>query len=331
MASAQLHTLVAAIRSAPSRADLDVQQLRDQMEAQARAAPAAADIRCRPVEADGVPCEWVLAPACDERKVVLYLHGGGYYRGSLNTHRDLCSRISRAAGWAVLNVGYRLAPEHRFPAPLQDALAAYRWLLGSGVAPDQVVVAGDSAGGGLAAALMLALRDGAEPRGTEPRGTEPRGTEPRGAELLRAERGTLRAGRGALPCGAVLLSPWTDLEQTGPSMLSRAAADPSLTKAYLDRFAAAYLNGANARDPLASPWYGDLRGLPPLLIQVGTAEILEDDAARFAEKAQAAGVIVRLERWPDMIHVWQRYAAQLPEAAEAIAHIGVWLRELRRT
>ncbi len=314
MASAQMQSLLATIRAAPSRADLGLQQLRDQLEEQARAAPPAADVRCRPVEAGGVPCEWVLAPGATERLprdgsntaergVVLYLHGGGYYRGSLHTHRELCSRISRAGGWAVLSVGYRLAPEHPFPAALEDALAAYRWLLGTGIAPGQIVVAGDSAGGGLAAALMLALRDGVT---------------------------SLRMARGPLPGGAVLLSPWTDLEQSGASIIGRAAADPSLTKAYLDRFAAAYLGGADARDPLASPLHGDLRGLPPLLIQVGTAEILEDDAARFADKAQAAGVPVRLERWPDMIHVWQRYAALLPEAQEALAHIGAWPRERER-
>jgi acetyl esterase/lipase len=298
MPSPQLQTLLGAIRAAPSRADLTLQQLRQQLEDQARLAPVAGDVRCRPVDADGVPAEWVLAPgigaaAAGGGSVVLYLHGGGYYRGSLNTHRELCSRISRAAGVAVLNVGYRLAPEHPFPAALEDALAAYRWLVGTGIAPHRIIAAGDSAGGGLAAALMLSLRGQGEP----------------------------------LPGGGVLLSPWTDLAQTGPSIQSRAAADPSLTKAYLDRFAQAYLGAADARDPLASPWYADLRGLPPLLIQVGTAEILEDDAARFAAKAEAAGVTVRLERWPDMIHVWQRYAVMLPEAQEAIERIGAWVRE----
>jgi acetyl esterase/lipase len=293
MPSSALQTLVDAIRAAPARAGLTLAQLRQQMEEQARLAPPAADIRCKPVDADGVPCEWVLAPGADQRTVVLYLHGGGYYRGSLNTHRELCARISRAAGAAVLHVGYRLAPEHPFPAALDDALAAWRWLTGLGVPPGRVVAAGDSAGGGLAAALLLVLRD----------------------------RGD------ALPGAGVLLSPWTDLEQTGPSMRTRAAADPSLTKAYLDRFAAAYLNGAPVRDPRASPLYGDLRGLPPLLVQVGTAEILEDDAVRFADKARAAGGAVTLELWPGMIHVWQRYAAQLPEAREAIDKIGIFVKQ----
>lgn len=292
MSSMELQTLLKAIRAAPSRAELSLVQLREQLEAQAKQAPPGPDIRCKPVDAGGVPCEWVLAPEADQRTVVLYLHGGGYYRGSLNTHRELCSRISRAAGAAVLNVGYRLAPEHPFPAALDDALAAWRWLMALGVPPGRVVAAGDSAGGGLAAALMLVLRDRGEP----------------------------------LPGAAVLLSPWTDLEQTGPSMRTRAAADPSLTKAYLDRFATAYLNGADARDPRASPLHGDLGGLPPLLIQVGTAEILEDDAARFADKARAAGGTVTLERWPDMIHVWQRFAAQLPEAREATAKIGAFVK-----
>lgn len=296
MPSAQLQALLDTIRAAPSRADLTLLQLRDQLEQQAQRTPVAADIAVHPVIANEVPCERVLAPRCDERRVILYLHGGGYYRGSLNTHRELCSRIGRAAGWAVFNVGYRLAPEHPFPAALDDALAAWNWLVGTGVEPGRIVVAGDSAGGGLAAALMLSLK----------------------------------AKRRTLPGGAVLLSPWTDLEQTGPSMRTRAAADPSLTKAYLDRFAHAYAGGASVRDPLLSPLYGDLSGLPPLLIQVGTAEILEDDSARFAARAEAAGVVARLERWPDMIHVWQRHAATLPEAQQAIDGIGAWVRALGR-
>jgi epsilon-lactone hydrolase len=293
MPSPALQGILDAIRSAPSRTDLSLMQLRQQLEDQAKLAPLAPDIRCKPVAADTVPCEWVLAPGADQRTAVLYLHGGGYYRGSLNTHRELCSRLSRAAGAAVLNVGYRLAPEHPFPAALEDALAAWRWLTGMGVPHGRIVAAGDSAGGGLAVALMFVLRDRGEP----------------------------------LPGAGVLLSPWTDLEQTGPSIRARQAADPSLTKAYLDRFAAAYLDGAPVRDPRASPLYGDVNGLPPLLIQVGTAEILEDDAVRFADKVRGAGGQVALERWPDMIHVWHRYAARLPEAQAAIDRIGAFVHQ----
>jgi len=293
MPSPALQTILAALRSDPSGADFSLAQLRQQLEERAKAAPLAPDIRCKPVQADGVPCEWVLAPDADQRATVLYLHGGGYYRGSLNTHRELCSRISRAAGMAVLHVGYRLAPEHPFPAALEDALAAWRWLAEMGVPHDRIVAAGDSAGGGLAAAMMLVLRD----------------------------------REAALPGAGVLLSPWTDLEQTGPSMRTRQAADPSLTKAYLDRFAAAYLNGAPVTDPRASPYYGDLSGLPPLLIQVGSAEILEDDAARFARKVKAAGGQATLELWPDMFHVWHRYAARLPEAQAAIDKIGAFIKK----
>jgi acetyl esterase/lipase len=302
MPSAEFQTILNTLRAAPSRADLSLRQLRDQLEQQAKQAPVPADVRLRPIDAGGVPCEWVLAPGADELRAILYFHGGGYYRGSLNTHRELCSRIGRISGWPVLNVAYRLAPEHPFPAALDDALAVWRWLVAgdaapgrtSGIAPGRVVVAGDSAGGGLAAALMLALKEQHKP----------------------------------MPGGAVLLSPWTDLEQTGPSMRTRAAADPSLTKAYLDRFAKAYAGETDPCNPLVSPLYGDLAGLPPLQIQVGTAEVLEDDSARFAARAEAAGVTVRLERWPDMIHVWQRYAMVLPEAREAIDRIGEWVRAL---
>jgi len=294
MASAALQTLLTAIRSAPARADLGLLELREQLEEQAKSSPLAADIQCKPVDANGVPSEWVLAPSVDHSRVMLYFHGGGYYRGSLNTHRELCSRIGRASGVTVLNVGYRLAPENPFPAAVDDALAAWRWLMGMGVPAQRVTVAGDSAGGGLAAALMLVLKDLKHP----------------------------------LPGAAVLLSPWTDLEQTGSSIRTRAAADPSLTKAYLDRFAAAYLNGASVRDPRASPLFGDLTGLPPMLIQVGTAEILEDDAARFADKVKSVGGRATLQRWPDMIHVWQRFANRLPEAQEAIDAIGVFVNNV---
>jgi len=292
MPSPAFQSLVQSIRAAPARDGLSVQELRRQMEDQAKLVPVASDIQCKPVDANGVPCEWVVAPGVDQRMALLYLHGGGYYRGSLNTHRALCSRISRAAGVPVLNVGYRLAPEHRFPTAVEDALAAWHWLMRMGFAPHRVAVAGDSAGGGLAAALMLILKEKQAP----------------------------------LPRAAALLSPWTDLEQTGSSIQKRAAADPSLSKAYLDRFAADYLGGASARDPRASPLLGDLRGLPPLLIQVGSAEILEDDAARFAEKVRAAGGEVTFELWPDMIHVWQRHAHAIPEAQEAIDKIGAFVK-----
>jgi acetyl esterase/lipase len=292
MASPELQALLAALRAAPDAAGQTVEQLRQAMEQGASRYPVPGDVRRTPMQAGSVAVEWVVAPGADEGAVVLLLHGGGYYRGSIATHRELAGQMSRASGAAVLAATYRLAPEHKFPAPVEDALAVYRWLLRGGADARRLAVAGNSAGGGLALALLLALRAAGEP----------------------------------LPAAAVCLSPWVDLAQTGGSYGARAAEDPSLSKAYLDRAARDYLGGADPRTPLASPLYGDLAGLPPLLIQVGTAEVLLDDSIRLADKARAAGVDTTLEVWPEMFHVWHRHAQQLPEARQAIAAIGDFLR-----
>jgi acetyl esterase/lipase len=224
---------------------------------------------------------------------MLYLHGGGYVVGSIATHRGLAGRLSQAAAARVLLVDYRLAPEHPFPAAVDDAAGAYRWLLAQGIEPARLVIAGDSAGGGLTIATLVALRDAGVP----------------------------------LPAAAVCLSPWVDLEGRGDSVTTKAAADPLVHKDMLVQLAAWYLAGADPRTQLAAPLYADLRHLPPLLIQVGTAEILLDDAIRLAEKATAAGVKVTLEPWEDMIHVWQLFAPMLPEGQKAIEGIGVFVRQ----
>jgi acetyl esterase/lipase len=234
----------------------------------------------------------VSAPEAATDKVLLYFHGGGYYRGSMNTVREMVSRMSRASGLTVLNVGYRLAPEHPFPAAVDDAVAAYGWLLEQGLAPGSIAVGGDSAGGGLALALMLAMRDSGRP----------------------------------LPGAAVCLSPWVDLTQSGQSYVTRVHEDPSITKPYLDHAAGLYLNGADAAGPLASPIFAKLAGLPPLLIQVGTAEVLLDDARSLAAAARAAGVKVELDEWEGMVHVWQNSGPALPEGKAAVEKIGAWLR-----
>jgi acetyl esterase/lipase len=253
--------------------------------------PTPADVRAEPALAGGVPSEWLLAPDCDRGRVLLYLHGGGYCLGSLTTHREMIARIGRAAGCACLSVDYRLAPEHRFPAALEDALAAYRWLASAGADPARIAVAGDSAGGGLCLALLLALRDAGDP----------------------------------MPRAAALLSPWTDLTLSGASYAEHAAEDMMVSKAGGAALAKAYLGGADPSAPLASPLFGNFSGLPPLLIQVGTAEVLLDDSLRLADRARAAGVAVELERWEEMFHVWQ-FWANLPEAAQAVAKIGIFLR-----
>lgn len=293
MPSEEFQELLQGLRNLPDRSETPIDALRAAQDEKARRFPPAADVETTPVDAGGVPAEWVSVPEARRDAVLLYFHGGGYYRGSAATVREMVSRMVRTAGVRALSVDYRLAPEHPFPAAVDDALAAFRWLLGEGYAPEQVAVGGDSAGGGLTVALMLAMRD----------------------------RG------GPLPACGVCLSPWVDLAQAGDSYVTKAAEDPSITKAYLDRFAALYLNGVDPHTPLASPLYGDMRGLAPLLIQVGTAEVLLDDATRLADKARAAGVHVQLEAWEHMVHVWHNNGPDLPEGQQAVAGVGRFLRE----
>lgn len=252
----------------------------------------AEDVTATPISAGGVPAEWVATPNAGGT-VVLYLHGGGYTSGSIVSHRELASRIARAAAARVLLLGYRLAPEHPFPAAVDDALAAYDWLLAQGSAPSEIAIAGDSAGGGLAAATLLALRDAGKP----------------------------------LPAAGVLLSPWTDLTLSGESIASRADRDPMVATGSLQEMVDAYLAGADPRHSLASPLLADLTGLPPLLVQVGGREILYDDATRLVERAQAAGVQATLDEDPEMIHVFQALAALLPEGQAAIDRIGRFIQE----
>jgi epsilon-lactone hydrolase len=245
-----------------------------------------------PVLAGGVAAEWLTPRAGAGQRVLFYLHGGGYVLGTARSYRRLVERLARAAEARAFQIEYRLAPEYPFPSALEDSLAAYRWLLQRRADAKQVVIGGDSAGGGLALATLMALRDAGEP----------------------------------LPAAGVVLSPWTDLAVTGASVSTLAHKDPCLDRACLVAFARAVLGNADSRTPLASPLYGDLRGLPPLLVQVGTDEVLHDDAARVVERAAAAGVRATLEVWPDMWHVWQLGAGLMPEADDALAHVGAFIR-----
>lgn len=292
MASPELDLVVQMLRAQPPVAETDVAERRAGLERMTAAAVLAEDVACEPVSADGVPAEWVVAPGADPGRALLYLHGGAYVIGSIATHRDLAARLSRAAGARVLIIDYRLAPEHPHPAAVEDATRALRWLVARGLDPRRIAIAGDSAGGGLAVATLVALRDAGDP----------------------------------LPGAGVCLSPWTDLACDLPSMRARESLDPMVRPEGLREMAAMYLGGLPARTPLASPLHADLRGLPPLLVQVGTAEVLLDDATTLAERARAAGVQVDLEVWDDMIHVWQAFAAILPEARDAIEHIGAFVR-----
>jgi acetyl esterase/lipase len=254
--------------------------------------PLPIDVSYEAVDAGGVSAEWVCGPKVRDDRVLLYLHGGCYATGSVETHRDLIIRLSIETSMRVLGLNYRLAPQHPFPAAVEDATAAYRWLLKMGIEPSRIAIAGDSAGAGLALAATVVIRDEGFP----------------------------------LPGALVCLSPWVDLAVTGDSMNSNAGADPIVSREMLLGWGGLYLGDRDPRTPLASPLYADLRGIPPILIQVGSAEVLLDDSRRLAECASAAGVNTTLEVWPDMIHVWHTFAAILPEAREAIEQTGKFVR-----
>jgi len=294
MASPQLQSLIQTLRSRPSRDDITIEQARAGLEALSEMVKPAADVQCEPVDVDGVPGEWVAASNAGPERTVYYLHGGGYTIGSIKSHREMVSRLSRAAAARALLVEYRLAPENRFPAAVEDALTGYRWLISNGADPARTVIAGDSAGGGLTVATLVALRDAGDP----------------------------------LPAAGVCISPWLDMEATGESLKTRADRDPWIQPDLLLLGAETYLGkGGDPRDPLANPLHADLSGLPPLLVQVGDSEVLLDDSTRLAERAKAAGVDVTLEVWDEMVHVFQAFAFMLPEGQQAIDRIGEFVRE----
>jgi acetyl esterase/lipase len=291
MPSPQLEALVGALRAGNPVGGDDIPAMRESMAAAMAGFAPPADVRYEPVDAGGVPAEWTAAPGARQDRALVYLHGGGYCLGGVATHRGLVARLSRTARLRVLNVDYRLAPEHPHPAAVLDAVAAVRFAYASGLAPSRVAVGGDSAGGGLALATLLRLRDAGLP----------------------------------LPAAGVCISPWTDLTGSGESVRTRADLDPLVDADDLRILADAYLGGGDPRAPLASPLFADLRGLPPLLVHVGTAEILLDDATGLAERARDVGVPVELEVWDDMIHVWHAFADVLPEGVQAIEGIAGFL------
>jgi monoterpene epsilon-lactone hydrolase len=286
MASEQLNKVIERIKSQPQNPSASIEQRRVGMERISERVPA--DVICEKVSAGGVDAEWIAAPGASADRVILYLHGGGYVIGSINTHRAMISRIARASNARALAIDYRLAPEHPFPAAVDDTIAAYKWLLAQGYKPGKIVIAGDSAGGGLTIAALVAIRD---------------------AGLL-------------MPACSVPISPWTDLEGTGESVRTRAARDVMVTQENLAHSAKQYYGTHDPKDPLVSPVHANFRGLPPMLIHVGDAEILLDDATRVAKSAKLAGVDVELEVWDDMPHVWHVFAKILPEGQQAIDKIG---------
>ena len=297
MASAELQKVLDLMAERPiGGGATDIQGMRAGMEESSFPATEAATVT--PVDANGVPGEWVTVAESDPNRRLLYVHGGGYVIGSPVTHRRLCEDIARAGGCAVLNLDYRLAPEHPYPAAVDDAIEGLKFVQENGPngagAAESVFVAGDSAGGGLTLATLLAAR----------------------------ERGVDQ------PNAAIGISAWTDLAITGESIQTRADADPLITDAsMISGMAGAYLGSTDATDPLASPLYADYAGLPPLLLQVGDAEVLLSDTTRVTEKARAAGVDVVEEVWDEMFHVWHAFAPMLPEGQAAIERIGEFVNQ----
>jgi epsilon-lactone hydrolase len=255
--------------------------------------PVADDVALERVDVNGLDGEWSIAPDSDASHVLMFFHGGGYCSGSIVSHRRMVTEAGRAAGMQTLAVAYRLAPEHPFPAAYDDALTAWRFLRNQGIPASQIAIGGDSAGAGLTAALINRLRDANE----------------------------------ELPACAWLVSPWIDLTMSGSTLASKDTVDPIIHKTYLNELADAYLPpGMDRKDPRVSPLYADLRGFRPILIQVGSAETLLDDATRFASAAGAADVAVTLEIWPHMIHAWHLWNAQLEPGRRALTSAGAFIR-----
>jgi phosphinothricin tripeptide acetyl hydrolase len=292
MADRGIDVVRAHLAKLPPSDSLTTAERRAQYERAEKVFPTPPDVKVERVNVPAAPAEWLRPPSAVPGRVVLYLHGGGYVIGSPRSHRHLAAAIAGAAGASALLLDYRLAPEHPFPAAVEDATAAYRWLLDQATAPERIVIAGDSAGGGLTVATLLALREARVP----------------------------------LPAGGVCISPWVDLTCSGASYATKAAADPIVRRAGVEEMARAYLGATPPRTPLASPLFADLRGLPPLLIHVGSDEVLLDDAVQLAERAKAAGVDATLEIYDRMIHVWHWFLPMLDEAQTAVEAIGRFVR-----
>ena len=247
-------------------------------------------------EVEAIPAVWISPAVADANMVILHLHGGGYVTGGIDSHLMMCLPMAQALKTRMLLFDYRLAPEHPFPAALEDGLKTYRWLLEQGYPPSDIVISGDSAGGGLALAVILSLRENGEP----------------------------------LPVGAICFSPWTDLTFAGESHITNARSDVVNTKNVLQEWASAYTEQTNLRNPLVSPVFANFHGLPPLFIQVNDDELLLDDARLLAKKARADGVDVTLKVWHGMWHVWHTAGTMIPESKKTYEEIGQFLKAIKR-
>jgi monoterpene epsilon-lactone hydrolase len=274
--------------------EMELRTLRSMLEELADRAAEPTQVTYEEVDASGIPALWCQPLDAAGDRVILYTHGGGFVSNTMHSHRKLAAHLAKAAGAYALVIDYRLAPEHPFPAQLEDAVSAYRWLLDEGIEPGHIATAGDSAGGNLATAVVLKLREDGLP----------------------------------LPAAIVGLSPWYDMECNGPTLQSNAATDALVAEAVVESMSAMFLGEAGSRqDPLANPLYADAAGLPPIYLTAGTHEALQDNAERFADRAKNANVEVVLELEDGMQHVFQFMAGRAPEADESIARIGAWLRE----
>ncbi|MCG3215439.1 MAG: alpha/beta hydrolase [Candidatus Heimdallarchaeota archaeon] len=273
----------------------DVKKKRENLEKRVSMFKMPRKVKVEHIDVDGIPAEWLYPHNSEKNRVILYLHGGYYTSGSPKTHRSLAARIGKTSNSPVLLIDYRLAPENPFPAALEDSISAYNWITKQkGIKTNKLMIAGDSAGGGLVLATLIKLRD----------------------------------EKNALPAAAICLSPWTDLALTGDSIKTKADEELMLTEIEVRQAAQFYLKEAESKNPLASPLYADLNGLPPLLIQTGTAEILLDDSTRFVDKAKTSGVKVTFDLCPEMFHAFQMFGNLIPESKKALKKIGMFVQEI---
>ena len=289
-----LKNIIETKRKNPYTENKTIDQLRKETENAGSSIPLPKNIKYKSVVAGNVNAEWITCGEVNENRIFMFMHGGGYYRGSIAATRATVARISAEAKIKCLSIDYRLAPEHPFPAAINDTYSAYEWLVNEGINPEHIIVSGQSAGGGLCLALLLKIKD----------------------------------KNFSQPKGAVALSPWTDLYQTGKTMVTNEKIDPIISKKYLDRFAKLYFPDSHNMSYLASPIIGELSGLPDILIQVGSAETMLDDSKRFYKKAKKANVNVKLEIWEDMFHGWHSNAHMLNDADKAIKNIGIFCRNV---
>lgn len=293
MASPQSESIRQMLREqkeAAKKGSPSIEEQRKQLDYLGSFSPVESDVAVEKTRIAGVRGEWISTPNARRDRALFYLHGGAYCLGSCDSHRGLASRLARACESRALVIEYRLAPEHPFPAALEDSTAVYRELVKAGIRPENMVIAGDSAGGGLTLATLLTLRDEGDP----------------------------------LPAAAVLLSPWTDLEGSGESMKTKADVDPWLDPEKSHQVAKLYIGDLDPRHPLVSPIYADLRGLPPMLVHVGSDECLLDDSVRLVDRAKGAGVETTFKIWDEMWHVFHGFP--IPEARQAIEEIGAFVR-----